>query len=341
MSAERLTAGMGADVRAAVSPDGTRVAFTTERRLSRLWVFPFDPAAGRLTGEGRPVTPEEGIVEGSDLSPDGRRVAYLLRRPGIERKDLWMVDVESGRHDVLAQSVVGFCWSRDSQSIAYSLFRLELREWALAARALSGPERLLSPWSSESALLPGDWVPDGAAIAGTYHAPIDSDSRLALWPAATPSQKPVRILAAERGLNLWQPRYSPDGRWLVFVATRTGAGEGAGLMVSPASGAPASRWVRLAADHPWADKPRWAPDGRTLYFLSNHGGAFFNLWGVRFDPARGQAEGEAFQITRFDSPRVMLSPDIDSTDAGISADRALLTLVSVTGNIWMLDNVDR
>ena len=341
MSAERLTAGMGADVGAAVSPDGTRVAFTTERRVSRLWVFPFDPAAGRVTGEGRPVTPEEGLVEASDLSPDGRRVAYLLRRAGTTRKDLWTVDVESGRHDVLAQGVVAARWSRDSRSIAYSLFRLDAGEWALAVRALSGPERLLSPWSSESALLPCDWTRDGASIMGTYHAPIAADSRLALWPATTPSQKPARIVMAERGMNLWQPRYSPDGRWLAFVVTRAGSGEAAELMVSPAVGAPASRWVRLATDHAWADKPRWAPDGRTLYFLSRHGGAFFNLWGVRFDPARGLADGEPFQITRLDSPGLMISPDIGSTDAGISPGRALLTMASVTGNIWMLDNADR
>jgi Tol biopolymer transport system component len=252
-----------------------------------------------------------------------------------------MVDVESGRQEVLAQSVVSASWSRDNQTIAYSLFRHDPDEWALAVRALSGPERLISPWSSESALLPSDWAPDGASIMGTYHAPIAAESRLALWPATTPSPKPARIVMAERGMNLWQPRYSPDGRWLAFVVTRQGQLEAGELMVSPASGAPAARWVRLAADHVWADKPRWAPDGRTLYFLSRHGGSFFNLWGVRFDAARGEADGEPFQITRFDSPGLMIPPAIDTVESGISPSRALLTLASVSGNIWMLDNADR
>ena len=46
-------------------------------------------------------------------------------------------------------------------------------------------------------------------------------------------------------------------------------------------------------------------------------------------------------ITRFDSPGLVISPDVSSTDIGIAQRRAVLTMASVTGNIWMLDNVDK
>ncbi len=71
-SAERLTTGPGPDVVAALSRDGTRLAFTTEHGFRRLWVFPLDPVARRL-GSGRPLTEDGAIAEGSSLSPDGQR----------------------------------------------------------------------------------------------------------------------------------------------------------------------------------------------------------------------------------------------------------------------------
>ena len=46
-------------------------------------------------------------------------------------------------------------------------------------------------------------------------------------------------------------------------------------------------------------------------------------------------------ITRFDSSSQMVSPDLAETEMGISARRAMLTMATVSGSIWMLDNVDK
>jgi hypothetical protein len=74
--------------------------------------------------------------------------------------------------------------------------------------------------------------------------------------------------------------------------------------------------------------------------VSRQNTSFVNLWGVRFDPERGRAAGEPFMITHFDSPSHMISPEA-MTGAGISARRAMLTMATITGSIWMLDNVDK
>ena len=50
---ERLTTGPASAAGAAVSPDGTRVAFTSARSSTRAWLFPFDANGARLTGDGR------------------------------------------------------------------------------------------------------------------------------------------------------------------------------------------------------------------------------------------------------------------------------------------------
>jgi Tol biopolymer transport system component len=45
---ERLTTGAGADTELALSPDGTKVAYTTEAVHSAAWLFPFDASSGRV-----------------------------------------------------------------------------------------------------------------------------------------------------------------------------------------------------------------------------------------------------------------------------------------------------
>ncbi len=88
------------------------------------------------------------------------------------------------------------------------------------------------------------------------------------------------------------------------------------------------------------DKPRWGPDGRTLYFLTSRGG-FYNLAGIRFDPDRGIAVGQPFDVTHFTSPSLTVNPVMARAEIAISAHRAVLPMMSSTGSIWMLDNVDK
>jgi hypothetical protein len=108
----------------------------------------------------------------------------------------------------------------------------------------------------------------------------------------------------------------------------------------PSGGAERSHWTALTGAHEWADKPRWSPDGKLLYFILQRG-SFFNLWALHFDGVQGKAIGAPFQITRFDSLRRQLSPLNGEAEIGVSPKRLILTMMEQTGNIWMLDNVDR
>jgi Tol biopolymer transport system component len=150
-----------------------------------------------------------------------------------------------------------------------------------------------------------------------------------------------RILIDDPLYHFFQASFSPDGRWVSFVALPVDQASRLVAWVAPAVGAPPSKWTRIASSHDWVDKPRWAPDGRTLYFISKQGSSFYNLWGARFDPDRGMPIGEPFKITKFDSPGLVISPDIAGSEIGIAQRRAVLTMATVTGNIWMLENVDR
>jgi hypothetical protein len=40
-------------------------------------------------------------------------------------------------------------------------------------------------------------------------------------------------------------------------------------------------------------------------------------------------------------PSRVISPNLDRTEMGVAARHAVLSMQNVTGNIWMLDNVDK
>jgi len=165
---------------------------------------------------------------------------------------------------------------------------------------------------------------------------------VALSARPSDATRPERILFTEPDTSLWQAKFSPNGRWISFVAQNEHDSSRIALVVAPSSGAvPRKDWVPVASDQAWPDKPRWAPDGHTLYFLVRGSSSFFNLWGTRFDAERGVPIGKPFEITHFDAPSLMVSPGIDKTEIGIAAHRAVLTMLSATGSIWMLEDADK
>jgi Tol biopolymer transport system component len=167
-------------------------------------------------------------------------------------------------------------------------------------------------------------------------------ARLELWPIDKAfATAPDRVLVADARARIWQGLYSPDWRWISFVAQSTERLDDLQLAVISAAGGPRADWTYIAPEHEWPNKPRWSPDGRTIYFVSRHNSSNFNLWGTPFDTTRGKPAGEPFRVTHFDAPGLVISPDVVGSEMGISARRAMLTMETVTGNIWMLDNVDK
>jgi serine/threonine protein kinase len=344
VTAERITAGAGQDVAAALAPDGSRMALSVQQQTTRLWAYPLDASAGRTTGEGTPFTPEDARAQNASISPDGRLVAFVLVRAGRSQGELMVTDVDTQKTEAFATSSFVSAWSPDSSTLAYELVRPDLvspREIALAVRKIGGAERIVRRWTKDSNLHPTGWTRDGRFIVGSYQSPAFSGrAKLAIWPASPSPEQTEHLLIEDPRSSLWQGSFSPNGRWLTFVSLPLEDPTRVGIFVAREGAAPAA-WIRIAPNHAWADKPRWSPDGRFLYFVSDHGSPYFNLWGVRFDPDRGTPIGDPRQITKFDTPRLKILPDIVFAEIGISAQRAVLPMQTVRGNIWIMENVDR
>ena len=65
------------------------------------------------------------------------------------------------------------------------------------------------------------------------------------------------------------------------------------------------------------------------------------MWGVHFDPLKGKPQGEPFQVTSFETPTLMIPKNMEAIDISLAEDRLVLPLAQTSGNIWILDNVDR
>jgi hypothetical protein len=206
----------------------------------------------------------------------------------------------------------------------------------VAIRTLSGQERFVSRWTPQFWFAPTSWVADDTLV-GTWASA--NSAVLAVWATSDrDAARPRQILLSRDRVSFWQARVSPNETWISFVAEmrdRPGT-----LELAVARRDLLDRWTTVARDHPWPDKPRWAPDGRRLYFVSRRPSSFFNLWAVQFDPQTGSA-GEPFALSSFDAPSLFVSPEIATAEIGVSAQHAVLTMRSVRGNIWMLDNIDR
>src|SRR5262250_2900368 len=87
--------------------------------------------------------------------------------------------------------------------------------------------------------------------------------------------------------------------------------------------------------------PRWSPDGKTIYFISGRSG-FFNVWGIRFDPAKGKPVGVPFSVTALNSLGLRVPRHIaGSSGLSLTQDRLVLPLAQESGNLWVLEHVDQ
>jgi len=90
----------------------------------------------------------------------------------------------------------------------------------------------------------------------------DNKSTTALWLAATDGKTPAKQLTDPKGKKDTSPRWSPDGKKLLFESTRSG---GSQLWVTtPEGGDP----VQLTDISTGASNGIWSPDGKHIAFMS-------------------------------------------------------------------------
>ena len=250
----RLTTDPGQDVMPSLSPDGTRIAFASNRSGNwDIWVMPI------TGGKAIQVSMDQAHELHPSWSPDGSHLVFSRLGTSSGRWELWVSDP----YDALA-----------SQHIGYGLFP----EWSpVAGTGVNGGDKILFQRSRErGGRTFGVWTLDynlQTNQAG-HETQIVSDPDLAyINPSFSPDGMWVTYSAIPNP-EKWigsGPEFSPPSAsvWMIGM-------DGRGEMPLTQGGT-----VDLM--------PAWSPDG-TVFFVSNRTG-HENLWSVDASPALLTASG--------------------------------------------------
>lgn len=216
-----------------LSPDGTKIAFLTERSRLAIEAYVADAETGRILTKltDMAVDPHfeslQFLESAGTWSPDGKRLAFAAVRNG--RPLLAVIDASNGKileedkFDTIGE-IFQPSWSPDGKSIAFAghvggftdLFVYNL-EAKTTARLTQDPFADMEP----------TWSPDGKSIAfvtDRYTSNLNTlyfgGYRVAIIDAAGGEPHVV-----ETGLHGDQvdPQFAPDGKTFIFISDAVGA----------------------------------------------------------------------------------------------------------------------
>jgi len=234
----------------AISPDGTRVAFT-------------DFIIGQNIGV---VDLESG---------DWHRIT----------DSNWTGEAGERNDNVYDQPVV---WSPDGTHIAMSrsLTEGEGHFWEVGVASLDGSwetvYRGLGTGDSATGVWIADWLPDGSGFLGVLQR-SDKTYTLGLFSSGEPAFTPIHSL--QWGFNRYgkRPTLSPDGR---FIVMEVGPNDARDIQIIAVDGGSQT----AVTSHPADDStPVWSPDGTHVAFRSRRNGTL-GLWAVPVTEGRPSGE---------------------------------------------------
>jgi dipeptidyl aminopeptidase/acylaminoacyl peptidase len=242
------------------------------------------------------LTPEEyatmPLVAGPRLSPDGKRVAYVVTRADLTRSvydsDVWMIDADGANQRQLTRSEANDNeprWSPDGKLLAFLSDRTGGRSSIFLADPNGGEPRQLT--NENAPVRDYEWSPDGKSIAFLRTDPPTPDDERrtrerddARVVGEGKRHAHLHVIDVESGAvrrltsgpwSIFSFSWSPDGKSIAFD-------RGTGLLlddyyrtdiyaVSVADAAIRPVVVRTGIDR----QPRWSPDGKSIAFLSGGG----------------------------------------------------------------------
>jgi TolB protein len=224
---ERLTDHRAKDSHGAVSPDGLRVVFNSERAgWWKIWLADADG-----TDVEQLTRPASGADSHPCWSPDGLHVLYVRGSNG--KGELVRLTLADGASTNLTRNPARDhfpAWRPTGGRIAFASDRDGA--WSMYTMDESGGD--VARLTTEGEAIEPAWFPDGRRLA--YRAHTQSDSNAShLWTIdVDPQGRPGEARPLTSGdVRDEQPAVSPDGAWIAFESDRAG---GSQLFLIPAAG---------------------------------------------------------------------------------------------------------
>jgi Tol biopolymer transport system component len=216
-----LTRDAALDTEPAWSPDGTQLAYSSDKDSEHLQLWIRD----MKSGHSRRLTDLTTQPQGAAWSPDGRRIAFFNVDGMWRVAQMSVIDVASGKvtkvHDTLPQPGAP-AWSPDGKRLAIAgiaPMTKRFREGTNQILTMSSTSLNDDTWFAPQPLMSIDsrggcgpaWSPDGTKMAAIY------EGVLAVWPVSSSGEPlgPPRRITSE---SAHAPSWSGDSRHVLYQA---------------------------------------------------------------------------------------------------------------------------
>ena len=249
------------------SPDGAKIAFhrPSSGDYDDIWTI------GRDGSDLRMLVSNKSYGEVT-WSPDGRQIAFTGSYT-IKGSAIFVVNSD-GTGLARLTSPRGYAddrlpdWSPDGTQIVFERDRFDVSErgdnhriFIVTMKPDGTDQRIVS---RERLVESPVWSPDGSKIAAQVFAePIGSQRDIYLMSRDGSGQ---RNLTQTRSPSEYEPRWSPDGRRILFES-RSAHNRNVHLM-----NADGTKHLNLARSPRYDAQPTWSPDGQSIVFVSNRDG---------------------------------------------------------------------
>jgi Tol biopolymer transport system component len=210
-------------------------------------------------GKETPALEEPGGYHDAWLSPDGRRLAFVLTKGG-EGADIWIRDVARGvssRFTFDSASEGDPVWAPDGSRLVYAAQRKAVDLMIKDAAGTREAEVLLESTEDK---YPSEWSRDGKYL---LFVSMGGDTSLDLWALPMTGEKKPFPVAKTRFAEAFGT-FSPDGRYVTYSSNESGRME---VYVQEFPEA-RSKWQVSTKG---GTEPFWSGSGREIFYRAPGG----------------------------------------------------------------------